>query len=221
MFTGIIEDTGVIERIAGSPKGGKTLTVRTKIDPKTIAIGDSIAVNGVCLTATRIDGPRFTVDAGPETLARTSIGRLSAGDRVNLERALALGDRLGGHLVHGHVDGLGTLISATPHDNAHDVVIEGPAELAELVAPRGSVAIDGISLTVTTVENSAKGFRFGVMIIPHTWQVTTLSQRRVGDVVNLEADMLARYLARMLDARGITAPGKRRLTETDLREKGW
>jgi riboflavin synthase len=215
MFTGLIEDAGTVDRVVGGPSGGKVLTVRTGLDTAGIAIGDSIAVNGVCLTATRLEPGRFTVDAGPETLARTTIGRLGPGQRVNLERALALGARLGGHLVQGHVDGVGAIRAIRRRENAVDLDVGLPAALAELVAERGSIAIDGISLTVTGLGPE----HFSVSVIPHTWSVTTLAERRLGDPVNLEADLLARYLQRMLDARGLG--GRKGLTEAQLRGMGY
>src|SRR5690242_18851324 len=121
VFTGIIEDVGIVQRVVGGSGGGKVVTIRTQLDPKSLSVGDSIAVSGVCLTVTRIDGAQLTVDAGPETLARTTVDTLRAGARVNLERALALGARLGGHIVQGHVDGVGKIVSIAPHDNAHDL----------------------------------------------------------------------------------------------------
>jgi riboflavin synthase len=214
MFTGIIEDVGRIERLVGGPNGGKELTVRTALDPSTLKIGDSIAVSGVCLTATRIEGPRFWVDAGPETLARTTIGALSAGSAVNLERALTLASRLGGHLVQGHVDGLGTLDAVSNRENATDLRILAPKELLPLIAPRGAITVDGVSLTVTGVE----GATFTVSIIPHTQDVTTLSRLQPGARVNLEADLFARYVARILEA---TASARSSLSEEFLREHGF
>lgn len=217
MFTGIIEEAGTVARITGGAKGGKVITVRSGFDPTSIALGDSIAVNGVCLTVTKIDGATFTVDAGPETLDRTTTGRLVAGRRVNLERAMALGERMGGHIVQGHVDGVGSIRTIAPRDNAYDLLVESPQDLLELIAPRGSITIDGISLTVTRVEAGA----FGVSIIPHTWKATTLGERRVGESVNLEVDVIARYVARLLDARGLGGAAKGGLTEADLRAKGF
>ena len=215
MFTGIIEDKGQIERVNSGQGGGSTLVIRTGLDPETINIGDSVCVNGVCLTAVEIDGACFSVAAGPETLSRTTTGRLKAGSAVNLERAMAVGSRFGGHIVSGHVDGIGTLRTVRKKDNAWLLQIEAPLELRELIAPQGSITIDGISLTVTDVSAST----FGVMIIPHTWQVTTLSGLQVGSVVNLEIDLIARYVARLLDARGLSK--KTGLTEAELRARGY
>lgn len=195
MFTGIIETIGVVRSFESGPGGGRVLTIKSELPETSIKLGDSIACSGVCLTVTRIMGNSFTVEVGPETLARTTLGGLRAGGRLNLERALLVGDRLGGHIVSGHVDGVGHLRSLSPRDNAFDLGIEAPAEIAGLIAARGSITVDGISLTVTKVE----GDRFFVSIIPHTWKVTTLADRRVGDGLNLEADVLARHVARLLE----------------------
>jgi len=193
MFTGIIEATGRIERI--EPRGGD---VRLLVDAGTlglddVAIGDSIAVSGVCLTAVAIEGNAFAVDVSNETLSRTSLGALGAGAAVNLEKAMRLSDRIGGHLVSGHVDGLGRVVSIEPDARSQRWTFELPAELARYAAPKGSIAIDGVSLTVNEVD----GRRFGVNLIPHTIEVTTLHDRRVGDAVNIEVDLVARYVERM------------------------
>ena len=134
MFTGIVEDKGTIESVRAGQGGGSTLVIHTALDPASIAIGDSVCVNGVCLTAVSIDGPRFTVDAGPETLTRTTTGRLRAGSPVNLERAMSVGGRFGGHIVSGHVDGVGTIRSVRKQDNAWLLQVDAPAELGELIA---------------------------------------------------------------------------------------
>jgi riboflavin synthase len=211
MFTGIIEEVGVIEREAPGPGGGRQLTISTQFDPATIAIGDSIAVGGVCLTVVRREAGRFAIDAGPETLARTTIGRLQTGSRVNLERALTLDKRLGGHLVQGHVDAVGTVLSVTQRENAFDLEISAPSEVLSLTAPRGAISVDGISLTVTAVGATS----FGVSIIPHTWTVTTLAERAAGAPVNLEADLIARYVARLL------APAASKIDEEFLKRHGF
>jgi riboflavin synthase len=214
VFTGIVEDVGTVARIAGGKGGGKTLWIRTALPPDTIAIGDSISTSGVCLTVTQKDGVTFSVDAGPETLARTTIGELNAGAKVNLERSCTLQTRLGGHLVQGHVDAVGTIRSITPHQNAHDFVFEAPADVLALCVPRGSIAVDGISLTITgrTAET------FSVMIIPHTFQKTALGPAGPGTRVNLEVDMIARYVAGLLGAYETVKPG---LTEDFLQKHGF
>ncbi len=198
MFTGIIEAMGRVSAFDAGPRGGRVMTVKSELPESSMKLGDSIACSGVCLTVTRLMGSSFTVEVGPETLERTTLGQLRAGGQINLERALAVGDRLGGHIVSGHVDGVGIIQRVTPRENAYDLDIETPAEILPLIAARGSITLDGISLTVTGVSGSS----FSVSIIPHTWQVTTLSHRRPSDPVNLEADVLARHVARLLEYRG-------------------
>jgi riboflavin synthase len=193
MFTGIVETTGRLARI--EPRGGDVRLVidagRLGLDD--VALGDSIAVSGVCLTAIGIDGDAFAVDVSTETLSRTSLGALGVGARVNLEKALRLSDRLGGHLVSGHVDGLGRVVSIEPDARSQRWTFELPPELARYAAPKGSIAIDGVSLTV----NEVGGARFGVNLIPHTIDITTLGDRKVGDAVNIEVDMIMRYVERL------------------------
>jgi riboflavin synthase len=196
MFTGIITDIG--EVVAVTPRNvGARFRIATGYDPETIAIGASIACGGPCLTAIErgIDGNRsyFDVEASPETLDRTTLGGWRAGTRINLERSLKLGDELGGHMVSGHVDGIATLVSREDSGDMAVFVFEAPAELARFIAEKGSVALDGTSLTVNTV----KGRRFSVTIIPHTLAVTTWGMRKAGDRINLEVDQVARYVARL------------------------
>ena len=215
MFTGIVEDVGTIARVTGGQGGGKTLWIRADLPPETIAIGDSISTSGVCLTVTQKDGVTFSVDAGPETLARTTIGELNTGAKVNLERSCTLSTRLGGHLVQGHVDAVGTIRSIVPHQNAHDFVFEAPPDVLALCVPRGSIAVDGISLTVTGRTDET----FSVMIIPHTFKETSLGAAEAGTRVNLEVDMIARYVAGLLDA--YRQPSKPALTEEFLKKHGF
>lgn len=191
MFTGLIETRGEILAVEDDPAGGRRLTVGADFE---VEVGESIATSGVCLTAVEVDPGSFRVDVGPETLARTTMGRLAPGDRVNLERALLPTTRLGGHLVQGHVDAVGSLRRVSPRDNAFDLWFDAPPEVLRLIIPRGSVAVDGISLTV--VDRDDEGF--SVCIIPHTWHVTTLSALAPGDGVNLEADLMARYVDALL-----------------------
>ncbi len=214
MFTGIVEDVGVVERIAPGKDGGKSIVVRSAFDPKTLAIGDSICTSGVCLTVVHLAGGTFTIDAGPETLQRTTLGSLSAGTRVNLERSVKLETRLGGHLVQGHVDAVGRILAVTKRENAYDYEIEAPDDVLRLAAPRGSIAVDGISLTLTGRGEKS----FSVSIIPHTYGVTAIRDRRVGDGVNLESDLIARYVAGLLEW---TKDGKKGLTEAFLKENGF
>jgi len=165
-----------------------------ELSPDRFSEGDSIAVAGCCLTALDLDADGFSADLSPETLARTSLGKLGVGSRVNLESALAVGDSLGGHLVTGHVDGLAELISREPVDDNTVMTFSVPDELSRYIAAKGSVTLDGVSLTV----NSVSGHRFTVNLVPHTLKVTTLGTLAVGDQVNLEIDLIARYLERML-----------------------
>jgi riboflavin synthase len=199
MFTGIVTALGSVRDIA--PLGGSAdmrLTIAAPWpDTATISIGASIGCSGCCLTAVEIGPDWFTADASAETLSRTTLGRWQPGSRVNLERSLRLGDELGGHLVSGHVDGVGEALSATPEHGSTRFVFRVPAELARFIAVKGSVAVDGVSLTVNEVTDDT----FGVNVIPHTATVTSFGLLRPGDAVNLEIDMLARYVARLAEFR--------------------
>ena len=200
MFTGIITDFGRVHRLrrgTGS-EGGCELTIATAYPVDEIALGASIACSGPCLTVIAIEPGVFTVEASAETLARTTLGEWTEGTPVNLERALRLGDELGGHLVSGHVDGVAQLVERRPEGDSIRFTIEAPAELARYIAPKGSVALDGVSLTVNEVE----GGRFGVNIIPYTLAHTSLGEARPGQRLNLEIDTIARYVARLLDVSG-------------------
>lgn len=193
MFTGIVTDRGSVRAIVA---GGDTrFEFSTAYDTGHVATGASIACSGVCLTVIDRGAGWFAVSVSAETLARTTMGAWTEGMPVNFERALCLGDELGGHIVSGHVDGVARLVSVDPEGDSKRLVFEAPAELARFVAPKGSVALDGVSLTVNEVE----GARFGVNIIPHTLAVTTLGLIAPGDRVNMEIDMLARYVARLLE----------------------
>jgi len=194
MFTGIIQAIGEVRGL--QPSGGDVrLRIATgKLDLGDVALGDSIAVNGVCLTAVELPGDGFVADVSRETLSLTSLGQLKPGSSVNLEKALTLATRLGGHLVSGHVDGLGRVIER--HDDARSVrfTIEAPDELARYIAHKGSITVDGTSLTV----NAVSGSRFELNIVPHTLQETIMDSYAVGTGVNLEVDLVARYLERLL-----------------------
>lgn len=193
MFTGLVETTGTLGRRV--PLGaGFRIQIRTSLGP--LSLGESVSVSGACLTVVSMDGEGFEADVSVETIDRTILGGLAPGARVNLERAVAAGDRLGGHLVTGHVDGIATVVAVTPAGEATRVVIEPPQELLRLVAGKGSVALDGVSLTVNRVEDR----RFDIMLIPHTMAVTTLGQLSVGRKLNLEVDLVARYVVRYLEA---------------------
>ncbi len=196
MFTGIVTDIGEIVSVdPGGNEGDRRFVVATKHDLTPIAIGASIACSGCCLTVVEKDAGRFAVEVSAESLDKTHLGDWKVGTRLNLELSLKLGDELGGHLVYGHVDGVGRIVSMTPEGGSVRFVFEAPPEVARFVAAKGSIAIDGISLTVNEVD----GNRFGVNVISHTQAVTTLGQARVGQRVNLEVDMLARYVARLLE----------------------
>ena len=195
MFTGIIADVGRIVSIDDG--SGRLMTIETALPLDEIPIGGSIATSGICFTAVEKDGNRFSMVASGATLEVTTAGRWQVGDRVNLERSLRIGDELGGHIVFGHVDAVGVLTALDPVGESHRLEIEIPKDLVPLVAVKGSVTVDGISLTV----NETGDDRFAVNIIPHTFVETNLSDRRSGDLVNVEIDMLARYVARQLALR--------------------
>jgi riboflavin synthase len=196
MFTGII--TGIGELV--TREGGR-FTIRCSYAADSIAVGASIACEGACLTATEVTrqpgGSLFKVDVSNETLSKTTLGTWEPGRRINLERALKAGDELGGHIVSGHVDGLGRILAIRPDGESQRITVEVPGDLARFIAPKGSIALDGISLTVNEVENRS----FGVNIIPHTLTHTTLGAKKPGDRVNLEVDVFARYVVRAMELR--------------------
>jgi len=191
MFTGIITAIGRVEAIAD--KGDRLVRIGCGWDCATIHIGASIACSGICLTVIDRQDHWFEVAASAETIAVTTLGGWQVGDSINLERALCVGDELGGHIVSGHVDGLAVITSITPHGNSHVVWLDAPQSLARFVAAKGSVALDGVSLTI----NSVKGNSFSVNIIQHSWDVTSWGSVAVGRKMNMEIDMLARYVARL------------------------
>ena len=204
MFTGIVQSVGRIARL--EPRGGDVrLHVDTSdLDLADVALGDSIAVSGCCLTVVSLADHGFAADVSNESLSLTTLGKLKPGDPVNLEKALRLADRLGGHLVSGHVDGLGKVVSVTSDGRSQRWTFEVPEALARYIAHKGSVTIDGTSLTVNEVD----GTRFGVNLIPHTVEHTSFHARQAGDVVNIEVDVVARYIERLLgqgDSPGIDA----------------
>jgi riboflavin synthase len=196
MFTGLVQSVGqVVAVVAEGP--GVRLAVEAAAIAADAVLGESICTSGCCLSVVRIDGPRLEFQAGPETLVRTTLGGLVPGSPVNLERSMMLSDRLGGHLVTGHVDGLGRLASCTQDGEWSTCFFEAPAALLGQMASKGSVAVDGVSLTVVDVTATA----FSVALIPHTLAHTTLGRLAVGDRVNLETDMVFKYVARWLEAR--------------------
>jgi riboflavin synthase len=194
MFTGIITDVGEV-----AARDGGRFTIRCGYAPETIAIGASIACDGACLTVVEVvvtnRGSTFTVDVSNETLSKTTLGEWQPGRHINLERALKAGDELGGHIVAGHVDDIARITDIRPDGDSRRFTLEAPAELARYIAPKGSVALDGISLTVNEVAHSS----FDINVIPHTLTHTTLGARRAGDRVNLEIDLIARHVARLME----------------------
>lgn len=193
MFTGLIQQTGLV-RAASRSGSSYALEIELSAYPEDIALGESIAVDGVCLTVTRFVRPRVWMDVSFESLERTTLKDAHSSRRVNLERALRLSDRLGGHIVSGHVDGVGMITSLLPRGEFREITVRFPDELAKYLAEKGSVAIDGISLTVNTVTRDS----FSVAVIPHTMSETTIQDWRVGRKVNLEVDVIARYVERMM-----------------------
>jgi riboflavin synthase len=198
MFTGIITAVGTLARTESRGADMRIVIDAGQLDVADVAIGDSLCVAGVCLTAVAIEGSKISADVSVETLSCTTLGTLKNADRVNLEKALRLADRLGGHLVSGHVDGVGRVVSVESDARSQRWRFEVPANLARYIAAKGSVCIDGVSLTVNDVGEN----RFGVNLIPHTIDATTFCDRRVGDAVNIEVDVIARYLER-LHAAGV------------------
>jgi riboflavin synthase len=195
MFTGIITDVGQVRRV----RRGELLdlTIATAFDTSAIALGASIACSGACLTVVAVESAAFTVQASVETVTRTTLAEWQEGTPVNLEKSLRLGDELGGHLVLGHVDGMVRIVEQRPEAESVRFVFEAPEELMPFIAPKGSVALDGVSLTVNEVAQN----RFGVNIIPHTLASTNLASLRAGQRMNLEIDLIARYVARLLRQR--------------------
>jgi riboflavin synthase len=193
MFTGIITDIGEVMR--AEKRGDARFAIRTSYDIKAINLGASICCSGCCLTVVEKGASRFSVDVSAESMSRTALGFWKVGTRVNLERALRMGDELGGHMVSGHVDGVGQIRSAQSDGDSNRFIIRVSEELARFVAEKGSITLDGVALTVNEVD----GLEFGVNIIPHTQAVTTWGHAREGDTVNVEIDMLARYVARLAE----------------------
>ena len=213
MFTGIIEEVGHVNRI-----GGGSLVIDCHKVLEDVQLGDSIAVNGVCLTVTHFDKSSFTADVMPETVRRTSLAELKKGSPVNLERALTLASRLGGHIVSGHIDGTGEIIKFADEGNAILMTISAGPELLRYIVEKGSVALDGISLTVAQVTDSD----FTVSLIPHTREVTNLGSKKTGSPINIETDVLGKYVEKMLKGSS-SAPAKAQsnMTLDFLRENGF
>lgn len=217
MFTGIIQAVGTLAAIENRG-GDRTFRIRTgKLDLADVQLGDSIAVNGVCLTAVTLPGDGFTADVSGETLARTTLGALAVGDRVNLEKALTPTTRLGGHLVSGHVDGVGRVLSRSTDARSVQFRIEAPAALAKYIAHKGSICCDGVSLTVNAVEGAV----FNLNIVPHTIAETNIDRWKPGVELNLEVDIIARYLERLLLGDQAANPQAGGLTLAKLAEHGF
>ena len=213
MFTGIIEEVGVIRAVRRGAHSA-VLSIAAGQVLSDLKTGDSVAVNGVCLTVTGKDPGGFTADVMHETLNRSSLGELTVGGRVNLERAMAAGGRFGGHIVSGHIDGTGTVTAITRDDNAVWYTVEPPPRLLPYLVEKGSVTLDGISLTVAAIGERT----FSVSVIPHTAAVTTLGARRVGSAVNLETDIIGKYVETLLRPR---APAESRITREFLLQNGF
>ena len=216
MFTGIVEEVGTMQGVRMGSQSGEIHLQASKVLEGT-QLGDSIAVNGVCLTVTRMTGDGFTADVMPETLRRTNLGQLKPGDPVDLERAMAADGRFGGHLVSGHIDGTGRIVEQRKEGNAVWVRIGTTPEILRLIVEKGSITIDGISLTVARVD----GQSFACSAIPHTVSVTTLAHRRVGDPVNLETDVLGKYVEKLLQPLQAEAPPPSGITRDFLTRCGF
>ena len=216
MFTGIIEEVGTVRRVLSGGTAGE-ISIRAATVLEGTHIGDSIAVNGVCLTVTEMTGDGFTADVMPETLRRTNLGHLNSDSRVNLERAMAAGGRFGGHIVSGHIDGVGTIRSMRREENAVWVTIAAPTPILRLIVEKGSIAIDGVSLTVAEVTSET----FSVSIIPHTGAQTILLSKRPGEQVNLENDVVGKYVQRLLEPYQTETPKSGGITEEFLMQYGF
>lgn len=218
MFTGIIEEIGTVKNIVKGSRSIK-LTIAARKVLENTNLGDSIAVNGVCLTVTVLGRDGFTADVMPESMSKTNMGALKPGDRVNLERALTLASRLGGHIVSGHIDGTGEIIAMEKDDNAVRVTLTSVPKVMKYIVPEGSVALDGVSLTVAQLgEND-----FTVSLIPHTAQVTTLLDKKVGDRLNIENDVVGKYVERLLSFsdKNAAAEKKSAISLSFLHENGF
>jgi riboflavin synthase len=204
MFTGLVERVGVVTRISAEGAGTRIALTEPRLAAES-KIGDSIAVGGVCLTVVAKGSDCLAFEAGPETLARTNLGELRVGDRVNLERALAVGDRLGGHMVQGHVDAMGRIAKRDRHGDWETIWFSCPPNLTRAMVPKGSIAVDGVSLTLVEVG----GDRFSVALIPHTLAATTLGSKPVGATVNLETDLISKHVVKYLEGLDLTAWAKK------------
>lgn len=214
MFTGIVEELGTVRSIAAGAKAGK-IAIAAQVVLTDLHIGDSVAVNGICLTVVSFDKTGFVADVMPETIKRTSFAELKGGSRVNLERALTLQSRLGGHIVSGHVDGVGTILEMKEDENAVVIKISVPRNIVKYIIPKGSVTIDGISLTVVEVQDSW----FSVSVIPHTRSVTSLGYKKAGSKVNIENDVISKYVERFVNFPDEKEPAAKKTMTKDFLQK--
>lgn len=216
MFTGIIQDKGRVALVERQSKG-LTLKISTNLDLSSLKIGDSIAVDGVCLTVVELAGQSFLVEVSPETRQRTTLAKIKEGQEVNLELPLKISDPLGGHFVAGHVDGTGEIVAIIPEGNSQRYFFRTSPEITKYLIPKGSVAVDGISLTIVDCQRE----EFSVVVIPHTAAKTTLGKKKVGDQVNLEVDLLAKYIEKFLRHQEVIKPRQTKIDEAYLAEHGF
>lgn len=216
MFTGIIQDKGRVALVERQSKG-LTLKISTNLDLSSLKIGDSIAVDGVCLTVVELAGQSFLVEVSPETRQRTTLAKIKEGQEVNLELPLKMSDPLGGHFVAGHVDGTGEIVALIPEGNSQRYFFRTSPEITNYLIPKGSVAVDGISLTIVDCQRE----EFSVVVIPHTAAKTTLGKKKVGDQVNLEVDLLAKYIEKFLRHQEVIKPRQTKIDEAYLAEHGF
>ena len=216
LFTGLIQDIGKILKM-DRQRGGVALTISTRLDLSAARLGDSVAVDGACLTVVKLSGHSFTVEVAPETLQRTTLATMKEGQTVNLETPLKISDPLGGHMVSGHIDGTGEIIGSEPEGNAQRIRFRVPPPIGRYLIEKGSVAVDGISLTVAECGEE----EFSVSVIPHTWQKTTLIGKKAGDRVNIENDLIAKYVEKFLRPREERPPEKSRIDNDFLARHGF
>lgn len=216
MFTGIIQGKGRVALVQ-KQSSGLILKISTDLDLSSLKIGDSIAVDGVCLTVVELTGQTFLVEVSPETRQRTTLARIKAGQEVNLEMPLKMSDPLGGHFVAGHVDGTGEIVAIIPEGNSQRFFFRTSPEITKYLIPKGSVAIDGISLTIVDCQKE----EFSVVVIPHTAAKTTLGKKKVGDQVNLEVDLIAKYIEKFMDRQEVIKPRQSKIDEVFLAEHGY